>query len=134
MKENSCCRYHIACGSATPIICTISQHMRICIKLITGIGASCPRSPTLIGPIHPHLSSPLVTTIALHFACCSLSLSPSPTMIIYKCRFTGDEMCSDAFKPVPVKDDDGSEVPGLFQIASQKVNKVRGRGRGRMLS
>lgn len=47
-------------------------------------------------------------------------------MIIYKCRFTGDEMCSDAFKPFPVKDDDGNEVEGLFQITSQKVNKVGG--------
>jgi Translationally controlled tumour protein len=46
-------------------------------------------------------------------------------MIIYKCRFTGDEMCSDAFKPGPVKDAEGNEVPGLMQILSQKVNKVR---------
>ena len=46
-------------------------------------------------------------------------------MIIYKCRFTGDEMLSDAFKPQPVKDDEGNEVPGLIQILSQKVNKVR---------
>jgi hypothetical protein len=46
-------------------------------------------------------------------------------MIIYKCRFTGDEMCSDAFKPGPVKDADGNEVPGLMQVQSQKVNKVR---------
>jgi hypothetical protein len=46
------------------------------------------------------------------------------TMIIYKCRFTGDEMLSDAFKPSPVLDEDGSEVPGLIQIQSQKVNKV----------
>jgi Translationally controlled tumour protein len=45
-------------------------------------------------------------------------------MIIYKCRFTGDEMLSDAFKPTPVPDADGSEVPGLIQIKSQKVNKV----------
>jgi Translationally controlled tumour protein len=45
-------------------------------------------------------------------------------MIIYKCRFTGDEMCSDAFKPVPVKDEDGTVVEGLMQIQSQKVNKV----------
>jgi hypothetical protein len=45
-------------------------------------------------------------------------------MLLYKCRFTGDEMLTDAFKPVPVKDDDGNEVPGLFQIESQKVNKV----------
>jgi Translationally controlled tumour protein len=45
-------------------------------------------------------------------------------MIIYKCRFTGDEMLSDAFKPTPVLDEDGSEVPGLLQIKSQKVNKV----------
>lgn len=47
------------------------------------------------------------------------------TMLLYKCRFSGDEMCSDAFKPVPVKDDDGNEVEGLFQIESEKVNKVR---------
>ena len=33
-------------------------------------------------------------------------------------------MLSDAFKPAPVKDDDGNEVVGLFQIKSQKVNKV----------
>jgi hypothetical protein len=46
-------------------------------------------------------------------------------MIIYKCRFTGDEMCSDAFKPGPVKDDEGNIVEGLMQIQSQKVNKVR---------
>ena len=45
-------------------------------------------------------------------------------MIIYKCRFTGDEMLSDAFKPVDVKDDDGNVVVGLFQIESTKVNKV----------
>jgi hypothetical protein len=45
-------------------------------------------------------------------------------MIIYKCRFSGDEMLSDAFKPVPVKDEDGNEVPGLIQIQSQKVSKV----------
>ena len=30
-------------------------------------------------------------------------------MIIYKCRFTGDELLSDAFKPRPVEDDDGNE-------------------------
>uniref|UniRef100_A0A7S1DEZ1 TCTP domain-containing protein n=1 Tax=Cyclophora tenuis TaxID=216820 RepID=A0A7S1DEZ1_CYCTE len=47
-------------------------------------------------------------------------------MIIYKCRFTGDEMLSDAFKPRPVKDDDGNEVVGLIEIASQKVNKDSG--------
>jgi Translationally controlled tumour protein len=45
-------------------------------------------------------------------------------MIIYKCRFTGDEMLSDAFKPTPVKDDEGNIVEGLIQIQSQKVNKV----------
>lgn len=49
-------------------------------------------------------------------------------MIIYKCRFTGDEMCSDAFKPFPVKDEDGNEVEGLIQITSQKVNKVSPEG------
>ncbi len=46
-------------------------------------------------------------------------------MIIFKCRFTGDEMCSDAFKPGPVLDADGKAVEGLMQIQSQKVNKVR---------
>jgi Translationally controlled tumour protein len=45
-------------------------------------------------------------------------------MIIYKCRFTGDELLSDAFKPRPVVDDEGNEVPGLIEIDSQKVNKV----------
>jgi Translationally controlled tumour protein len=45
-------------------------------------------------------------------------------MIIFKCRFTNDEMLSDAFKPGPVKDETGEEVPGLIQIQSQKVNKV----------
>jgi hypothetical protein len=47
-------------------------------------------------------------------------------MIIYKCRFTGDEMCSDAFKPLPVTDADGTEVEGLMQIQSQKINKDSG--------
>ena len=46
-------------------------------------------------------------------------------MIIYKCRFTGDEMLSDAFNPQPVKDSDGNEIEGLLQIQSMKVNKVR---------
>ena len=45
-------------------------------------------------------------------------------MIIYKCRFSGDELCSDAFKPGPVTDADGNVVEGLMQIQSQKVNKV----------
>jgi hypothetical protein len=35
-------------------------------------------------------------------------------------------MCSDAFKPRPVVDDEGNEVPGLMEIDSQKVNKVCG--------
>eukprot|EP00814_Leptocylindrus_danicus_P014752 CAMPEP_0116010072 /NCGR_PEP_ID=MMETSP0321-20121206/3795_1 /TAXON_ID=163516 /ORGANISM="Leptocylindrus danicus var. danicus, Strain B650" /LENGTH=179 /DNA_ID=CAMNT_0003479125 /DNA_START=91 /DNA_END=630 /DNA_ORIENTATION=+ len=47
-------------------------------------------------------------------------------MIIYKCRFTGDEMMSDAFKPRPVKDESGEEIPGLFEVESQKVNKDGG--------
>jgi hypothetical protein len=34
-------------------------------------------------------------------------------------------MLSDAFKPFEVKDADGNIVEGLFQIKSQKVNKVR---------
>ena len=46
-------------------------------------------------------------------------------MIIFKCRFTGDEMLTDAFEPKPVKDEKGEEVPGLFQIQSQRINKVR---------
>lgn len=46
-------------------------------------------------------------------------------MIIYKCRFSGDEMLSDAFKPRPVVDDEGNEVLGLMEIDSMKVNKVR---------
>lgn len=57
----------------------------------------------------------------------ALNVLPSDqsTMIIYKCRFTGDELLSDAFKPRPVVDDEGNEVPGLIEIDSQKVNKVR---------
>lgn len=51
--------------------------------------------------------------------------SDQSTMIIYKCRFTGDELLSDAFKPRPVVDDEGNEVPGLIEIDSQKVNKVQ---------
>jgi inner membrane protein involved in colicin E2 resistance len=47
-------------------------------------------------------------------------------MIIFKCRFSGDEMLSDAFKPVNVKDADGNEVPGLIEIESIKVNKSGG--------
>ncbi|KAL7566999.1 hypothetical protein ACA910_019926 [Epithemia clementina (nom. ined.)] len=47
-------------------------------------------------------------------------------MIIYKCRFTGDEMLSDAFKPTPVKDENGNEVEGLIEIQSMKVNKDSG--------
>jgi hypothetical protein len=54
-------------------------------------------------------------------------------MIIYKCRFTGDEMLSDAFKPTPVLDEEGNEVPGLIQIQSQKVNKVRATRRRKKL-
>jgi hypothetical protein len=46
-------------------------------------------------------------------------------MIIYKCRFSGDEMLSSAFGPRPVVDDDGEVVPGLIEIDSMKVNKVR---------
>lgn len=45
-------------------------------------------------------------------------------MIIFKCRFSGDEMLSDAFKPAPVLDNDGNVVEGLMQVQSQKVNKV----------
>lgn len=47
-------------------------------------------------------------------------------MIIYKCRFTGDEMLSDAFKPTPVVDEEGNVVPGLIKVQSQKVNKDSG--------
>lgn len=45
-------------------------------------------------------------------------------MLLYKCRFTGDEMLSDAFKPVPVVDANGEVVPGLIEIESMRVNKV----------
>jgi hypothetical protein len=45
-------------------------------------------------------------------------------MIIYKCRFSGDEMLTDAFKPGPVHDTEGNEVPGLIQIQSEKVPKA----------
>lgn len=47
-------------------------------------------------------------------------------MLIYKCRFSNDEVCSSAFKPTPVKDAEGNEVPGLFEIESMKVNKDTG--------
>merc|ERR1712071_211399 len=33
----------------------------------------------------------------------------------------GDEMCSDAFNPRPVLDEEGEEVEGLFRISSTKV-------------
>jgi hypothetical protein len=46
-------------------------------------------------------------------------------MLLYKCRFTGDEMLTDAFKPRPVLDDENNPVIGLIQIDSQRVNKVR---------
>lgn len=45
-------------------------------------------------------------------------------MLLYKCRFTGDEMLSDAFGPRDVVDDDGNVVEGLLEIDSMKVNKV----------
>ena len=35
-------------------------------------------------------------------------------------------MCSDAFKPRPVKDESGEVIPGLFEIDSMKVNKDSG--------
>jgi hypothetical protein len=63
---------------------------------------------------------PTIKSSSLHFL---FSLA-TVIMIIFKCRFTGDEMCSDAFKPYPVKDDDGNIVEGLMQIDSIKVNKV----------
>lgn len=67
-------------------------------------------------PVTPVIADPNLASCA--FCVCA-------TMIIYKCRFTNDEMLSDAFKPTPVKDDEGNEVPGLIKIQSQKVNKVR---------
>lgn len=45
-------------------------------------------------------------------------------MLLYRCRFTGDEMLSSAFNPRPVVDDEGNVVEGLIEIDSQKVNKV----------
>jgi len=47
-------------------------------------------------------------------------------MIIYKCRFTNDEMMSDAFKPEPVLDEAGEEIPGIFAVSSCKVSKESG--------
>ncbi len=60
-------------------------------------------------------------------------MASTATMIIYTCRFTGDEMCSDAFLPYSVTDDvTGDTVPGLFQVDSQKVNKDSGATVGRI--
>ena len=47
-------------------------------------------------------------------------------MIIYTCRVTGDEMLSDAYKPVDVIDADGEVVPELMEIESMTVNKDGG--------
>ena len=43
------------------------------------------------------------------------------TMIIYKCRITGDEMLSDAYKILPVVGDDGEEVPGLMEVRRKRM-------------
>mmetsp|Transcript_13125 Transcript_13125/g.26191 ORF Transcript_13125/g.26191 Transcript_13125/m.26191 type:complete len:180 (-) Transcript_13125:230-769(-) len=47
-------------------------------------------------------------------------------MLLFKCRVTGDECLSDAFKPTPVLDADGEEVVGLIEIPSTQVNKDSG--------
>ena len=82
------------------------------IRVWFGLRTRLNRSSTL----HRN-SSKLQKAQAFHFV--------GASMIIYKCRFTGDEMLSDAFKPSSVKDAEGNEVEGLIQIQSQKVNKVR---------
>lgn len=48
-------------------------------------------------------------------------------MIIYKCRISGEEFISDAYKLRPVVDPDTKEeVPGLMECDSIKVNKDSG--------
>eukprot|EP01041_Mallomonas_annulata_P008680 gene8680-17919_t len=42
-------------------------------------------------------------------------------MIVYRDIISGDEVLSDAFKLVPVLDDDGNEIPGLMQCASMMI-------------
>jgi Translationally controlled tumour protein len=37
-------------------------------------------------------------------------------MIVYTDVITGDEMMTDAFKQNPVKDAEGNEVEGLFEV------------------
>lgn len=47
-------------------------------------------------------------------------------MIIFKCRVTGDEMISDAYKPADVIGEDGEPVPELMEVESLTVAKDGG--------
>mmetsp|Transcript_10879 Transcript_10879/g.16067 ORF Transcript_10879/g.16067 Transcript_10879/m.16067 type:complete len:181 (-) Transcript_10879:425-967(-) len=42
-------------------------------------------------------------------------------MLVYKDLFTGDELMSDSHKINPVVDEDGEEVPGLFEVESRTI-------------
>jgi len=44
-------------------------------------------------------------------------------MIVYRDIISGDEMLSDAFKLVPVVDDEGATVEGLMQVESKNISK-----------
>lgn len=44
-------------------------------------------------------------------------------MIVYRDILSGDEMLSDAFKLVPVVDDEGNTVEGLMMCESKMINK-----------
>ncbi|KAG5180044.1 Mss4-like protein [Tribonema minus] len=44
-------------------------------------------------------------------------------MIVYTDMVTGDEMMTDAFKKLPVLDDEGNPVEGLFEVESQVIVK-----------
>jgi Translationally controlled tumour protein len=46
-------------------------------------------------------------------------------MIVYTDVITGDEMMTDAFKQHPVKDAEGNEVEGLFEVRSAPISKLR---------
>mmetsp|Transcript_5097 Transcript_5097/g.7041 ORF Transcript_5097/g.7041 Transcript_5097/m.7041 type:complete len:181 (+) Transcript_5097:141-683(+) len=42
-------------------------------------------------------------------------------MIVYQDIFTEDELISDSYKHEPVIDEDGEEVPGLFEVESRTI-------------
>jgi hypothetical protein len=47
-------------------------------------------------------------------------------MIVYVCQITGDELLSDAYPLLPVKDADGTVIEGLMQCESQQIVKGGG--------